>query len=317
MTTQAILREPSIRRVTLGDDGLHRALARFVSRRLPSGEAEDVVQDTLADALAAACAPSDPTELRRWVFGIARRKVADHLARSPNRGVPPLEHDGAVAPRGELDAVDLVRWAKQEVGDDPENLRTLGWMVREGLFGETLSSIAEESGLPALRVRQRVSRLRRLLRDKWTAQVGAVMAVTMLVLAWWVSREAAEHPDPDAKALVEPSPLRAVALRADAESACATGDWGRCEAWLDEARRIDPDGEATPLVVRLRQLLRSVSPPPAPTASEPIPTDVPIRHAPKRPAVTPASEEPCVCPDYDPMCGCLPGMGRSIVTPDP
>jgi hypothetical protein len=44
---------------------------------------------------------------------------------------------------------------------------TLGWLVREH-NGEQLAEIAEEAGIPAPAVRQRVSRLRRLLRARWS-----------------------------------------------------------------------------------------------------------------------------------------------------
>lgn len=131
--------------------------------------------------------PEDPVDLRKWVFGIARRKVADHIARLPRRHLPTRENDGIELPLGEVDAIDLVRWARSEVGGNPEDVRTLGWMVREGLFGDKLASIAVETGLPAARVRQRVSRLRRTLRQRWAAQVGGAIAVVVLAMAWWSS----------------------------------------------------------------------------------------------------------------------------------
>lgn len=52
---------------------------------------------------------------------------------------------------------------------------TLEWLVREHA-GEQLQTIAAEAGLPAPAVRQRVSRLRRILRAQW-AHALAVLAV--------------------------------------------------------------------------------------------------------------------------------------------
>src|SRR4051812_11112222 len=65
----------------LSDPTLREGLLRFARRRLPPAEVEDLVQNTLTEALVAASAPSDPAEFRRWVHGIARHKIADSFRR--------------------------------------------------------------------------------------------------------------------------------------------------------------------------------------------------------------------------------------------
>jgi DNA-directed RNA polymerase specialized sigma24 family protein len=321
MTTGAYSPEWDLRRARLGDLRLQAALHRFVRGRLKGGDAEDVVQDTLADALEATRAPEDSTELRKWVFGIARRKVADHWSRR-GRHAPLRDEEGVQPSDGEVDAVDLVRWAQREIGEHPEDQRTLRWMVREGLFGETLASIAAESGLPAAQIRQRVSRLRRVLRSKWAVQLGlAALTVVLLAIGWSAVVERPYEPvRPDGVAVLDPRIPEATKLRNDAEAACSTEDWVGCERSLDEAKAIDPDGERAEWVMRLRNLivrLRTSSPAPLPTTA-PAPT-APPKKAPapdetstkSRGAPPPAPE--CPCTESDPMCGCLPGMGRSVV----
>ena len=321
MTTGAYSPDWDQRRARLSDLRLQAALHRFVRCRLNGGDAEDVVQDTLADALEATRAPEDSTELRKWVFGIARRKVADHWKRR-GRHAPLRDDEGIQPSESEVDVVDLVRWAQREVGDHPEDQRTLRWMVREGLFGETLASIAAESGLPAAQVRQRVSRLRRALRSKWIVQLGlAAMTVVLLAIGWSTVVERPYEPvRPDGVAVLEPRIQDATKLRSDAEAACSTGDWFMCEQSLDEAKAVDPDGERADLVMRLRELivrLRAPSPAPLPK-TEPTPTAPPQETpAPEGTAITPMGSPPpaaeCPCTESDPMCGCLPGMGRSVV----
>src|SRR5690606_6384166 len=66
----------------LSDPALRNALLRFVRSRVPASEAEDIVQSVLTDALSAARAPEEPEELRRWVHGIARNKIADYHRRA-------------------------------------------------------------------------------------------------------------------------------------------------------------------------------------------------------------------------------------------
>jgi DNA-directed RNA polymerase specialized sigma24 family protein len=321
MVCQVPTPEATVRQLRLCDHDLRRSLVLFARKRLPNGDAEDVVQDTLTDALAATQAPEDPLELRKWVFGIARRRVADHVAGMPRGQAMAQDSDATVLPSGEVDAVDLVRWARSEVEGNPEDLRTLGWIVREGLFGDKLASMAKESGLPHALVRQRVSRLRRLLRQRWATQAG-IAAVLLLALGWWGfgSGPTTERADPDDVVAASPA-HRATSLREEAEAACRVRDWYACTQYLDEAKVQDPDGERSERVVRMRALIERQVVVPAPTTSAW--DDVPDRTHPPRngkaPALTGAQEktEPCVCPDYDPMCGCLPGMGRSVVPPDP
>src|SRR5438093_1060335 len=76
------------RRATfLADPALASQLARFVRTRVPAIEVDDIVQSTLADALASGSAPENDAELKPWLFGIARNKIADHFRRT-RREVP-------------------------------------------------------------------------------------------------------------------------------------------------------------------------------------------------------------------------------------
>ncbi|MET0795412.1 MAG: sigma factor, partial [Polyangiaceae bacterium] len=68
---------PNQNRARLADRGLREALLKYARRRLPPGEVDDLVQNTLTEALASANAPSDDGEFQRWVHGIARHKIAD------------------------------------------------------------------------------------------------------------------------------------------------------------------------------------------------------------------------------------------------
>ncbi len=61
----------------LGDPRLWKDLVRSVRRRIDAGEVEDVVQSTLAEALASKALPAAEEEVRRFVFAIARQKIAD------------------------------------------------------------------------------------------------------------------------------------------------------------------------------------------------------------------------------------------------
>jgi RNA polymerase sigma factor (sigma-70 family) len=193
---------PTARRaMRLADPALAEALSHFVSGRVPASDVDDIVQSTLAEALAAARAPDGPDdgeELRRWVHGIARHKVVDWF-RARRREVPleTFEASGAPVasaastavdaaatvsePEGAADAKNLLRWAERELPTGAENARTLEWLLREGQ-GESLEAIAAEADVEAPRVRQRVSRLRKHFRTRWAAELAALAALVVVAI---------------------------------------------------------------------------------------------------------------------------------------
>jgi DNA-directed RNA polymerase specialized sigma24 family protein len=248
---------PPTAKDSLADPALRRALADFVRRRVPSGDVDDVVQTVLVEALASASRPHDPTELRRWLLGIARHKVVDLHRRATRE--PPTELADIEASGAPLEARALARWAEAQAGGTGDAQKTLDWMAREG-EGEKLEAIAAEEQVPAARVRQRVSRMRRWMKERWMAELAAVAMLALLaVAAWWLLRrevpEADRSPNlPPTIAPEPPSPLdRARSLRADALRACDRGEWKPCLDGLDQARGLDPEGERAPAVGAARQ----------------------------------------------------------------
>jgi len=161
----------------LADPALREGLLRYARRRLPPAEVEDVVQNTLTEALVAENAPSDPADFQRWLHGIARHKIADSYRR---RGRLPLlspDVDQSPAEPG-TSTGELRQWIESELPKTNGAQRTLHWLLREG-DGESLDEIARDADLPAPRVRQRVSRLRRHFHARWLA-LGAAGLLLLL-----------------------------------------------------------------------------------------------------------------------------------------
>jgi DNA-directed RNA polymerase specialized sigma24 family protein len=240
----------------LADPAMRRLIERFVRRRVPAGEVDDVVQTVLCDALAAEQPPDSDEALRKWLVGITRHKVADlHRANGRARHVElPAELGADEEPHS---AREWASWAEKQTEGNPDAERTLDWMAREG-GGEKLAHIAEDEKLPATQIRQRVSRLRRMMRERWAAELAAVAAVLFAVLiAWmWLRRE---QPTADP---VLPTPVpetappeleRAAKLRAEALGECDRNAWERCLEGLDEAAQLDPAGDTSQQVRRARE----------------------------------------------------------------
>lgn len=265
----------------LADPGLRRMLEDFVRRRVPASDVDDVVQTVLLDALSSPSIPSDATELRKWILGIARHKVVDHHRRVTREPTAELVELEAHAPPFEERA--LADWAEKQAGSEGEAKKTLAWMAREG-EGEKLESIAADENVPATRVRQRVSRMRRWMKERWLAELAAVAALCALaILLWRLFRKPDEMPEarpekpgPTPSAVPpEPSPLeRARAMREDALRKCEQADYRACLDGLDEAARLDPAGDTEPRIRDARDRADKAlqTPPPPVQSAAPPPT---------------------------------------------
>jgi len=196
------------------------------------------------EALASDRRPEEAAELRRWVMGIARHKVADFHRRG-RKEVPEELPEVEVSPAPH-EAREMVRWAEQQAHSTRDAGETLKWMAREG-EGEKLETIAEEEALPPARVRQRVSRMRRWMRERWLAELAAVAALgVLLVVAWRWAQPRAGDEAPTADVLVAPpAPVeRAMAMRREAFGLCDEGAFQACLDRLDQAKGLDPAGDA-------------------------------------------------------------------------
>ncbi len=256
-------------------------MARMVRRRVPESDAEDIVQASIAEAFAAGKRDEDPDGLRRWVWGVARHKVVDHFRR--RRRMEDELPDVADERADEHDELDLLRWAKRELPSGENAEETLRWMLREA-DGETLETIAEESNVPAPRVRKRVSRLREHFRARWTGQIAALVALgvlAILVTIYVVRRGkgddiAKDQPAP-VPSVLTPTPHEvAEEKRRDAFEKCDGGQFRPCLDLLDEAKRMDPAGDTSEAVQRARKAANEAMVPlvpPFPSAPPPVQKD--------------------------------------------
>lgn len=189
----------------LADPSLLRDVEAAVRRRVRGEDAEDVVQATLADVLAAPRVPEAEDEFRRFVFGVARNKVFDHFRRQ-RRQAEGFDESETAGPEAPLSERDILRWAEGEL-PDADSKHTLEWMLREG-DGEKLEHIARDAKLPATRVRKRVSRLRRLLRERWAAELTLAGLAALLCAGgayYWLSRHR-QPQDVVEKEIISPVP---------------------------------------------------------------------------------------------------------------
>ena len=254
----------SDRRVTrLANPALRASLSAFVRARVP-GERGGRHRPVRARRGAGGRAGSRRRRRGRRVGARDRPPQGGRLvpARAPRDAAGPAgDRDRRRGDSAPQSARDLLRWATRELPNGDENARTFEWMLREGA-GEKLESIAADERLPAPRVRQRVSRLRKHYRARWAAALAALVLVAVavgLALRKRPREEIAPLPSPlvvpSVPLLPPPAPVpqatpeeRAAELRRDAFEKCAAGLWQDCVDGLDGARRLDPAGDSAPAV---------------------------------------------------------------------
>lgn len=172
----------------LGQRDLLAALRAYVRRRVPASDVDDIVQGVLCEALAARRIPEADSALAAWLIGIARHEIADAQRRAA-RVSPQGDIEAGAAPADDaaIEARELAEWAVKRAQTLSGAGQTLAWMAREG-DGDRIETIAEEEKVPAPRIRQRVSRLRRLLREHWRLELAACALVALGVALGWLAR---------------------------------------------------------------------------------------------------------------------------------
>lgn len=267
-----------VARTALEDSRFRDALVRLVQRRVPAGEVEDIVQGALAEAVLSANAPrTDADTLRRWIWGVARHKVADFHRRPraevilPEGAYDDLCNDAAADDEAGARARDWMRWATRELPVTADAEETLQWMLREG-DGETLETIASEANVPAPRVRQRVSRLRKHLKSRWAREVAALAALGVALgcvwLAWQRWHVQPEQPMAIPERIDSPHDI-AERMRAEAIDDVARGAYDEALERLDRASAMDPAGDTSDAVRALRERIDIAKrPPPVTPAPE-------------------------------------------------
>jgi len=268
----------------LAEPAIRRSLEDFIRRRVPAADVEDLVQTVLVEALASATRPHEEGEVKRWLIGIARHKVVDHHRRRTREIASELP-DLATAP-APVEERSLAAWAEKQAARGGDGERTLEWMAREG-EGEKLEAIAEEEKMPAATVRQRVSRLRRWMKERWVAELAAAAALTVLAVLLWRLFHKDEpvavpvpEPRPTSTNEVTPSPMeRAHLLREKAYKACDEAAWQECLDKLDEAKGLDPEGDRDVKVgaarAKANDALRNKSSPAPTDGPKSVPTSAP------------------------------------------
>ena len=146
--------------------GFHSALRRFVARRVPGPDAEDVLQETLLRIHLGIGGLRSSDRLAPWVYQVARHAIIDHHRKQ--RPMLPLgEEEGLPAePDDDLRPL-LVACVEPFLAElPPEQAEALRLTDLGGL---TQARAAAQLGLPLPTIKARVQRGRKHLRASFDA----------------------------------------------------------------------------------------------------------------------------------------------------
>ncbi|MEM7481261.1 MAG: sigma-70 family RNA polymerase sigma factor [Acidobacteriota bacterium] len=150
-------------------------LRRFVAGRVPALDAEDVAQEVLLRLHQRAHTLRDTARAEAWVYGVARRVIADHYRA---RKVPlsegedlerlelPLPADAPSLASFEGDHSvheEVLTWLRPLAEELPEKYRRA--LVLADFEGRTQREVAAELGLSLSGAKSRVQRARSMLGD--------------------------------------------------------------------------------------------------------------------------------------------------------
>lgn len=157
-------------------------LERFIDRRMGAQvrrrcEPDDIFQNvmlTLLGRISGYPGDLDEDELRAYAFQIAKWKIADVLKRGDREGgesvLPSAELPAGAPSEGPVTLNDERRWTREEIATLPDTFADV--MRLYYVEGKSASQIATDLELSLDNVKQRLSRGRARLRDRWRSEDG-------------------------------------------------------------------------------------------------------------------------------------------------
>jgi len=248
---------------------------RIVRAGIPEQDREDFRQIVTTALLYMADPPEDDDGCAKAAHTVTGRKLAGARRQAYRRGefnVGLTDQEDSHAHPEQRDLANghhaqRIATVREAMGDGTLTERDQQMLVlkREG---HTDAQIAARVGVKQQTVSNRMTMVRKKVREKWQTRVTklATLALAVLVIVFtWGKREQIAHlfrPTPaptPAPAPTRPAPepsipvaLQAAELRRQAARACEQKEYEACSDDLEAAAKLDPAGETQPTVRELR-----------------------------------------------------------------
>jgi DNA-directed RNA polymerase specialized sigma24 family protein len=217
--------------------------------------ANDVVQLTYLRAIKAKSWPKESRWMLAWMKRISDNGWKDYgRSRKRARREEPRADVDVADDRPTLELEKKVLRAAEKVASENDRAAADVEMLKEHASGKTHVEIAADRGLTEVAVRQRTHRVAQRIRE-FAMCAAAAFAVLLLVLKPAPNQVHAVRPWPSPEDPLLPLPPHRSAAeeRGLALKACQVKEYAACLGGLNQARRMDPEGEKEPAVVAARR----------------------------------------------------------------
>ena len=254
----------------LASPEVRAAIQAVLKRRtVPDDDLEDLTHDVIERALVAPSPPASLEECKAIVTKMANDLAIDSWRRTRRRSKVnaglyenPDDRPGpALGPGDAVYAREQIAFFRGQVDKGAITGRQAAILARhaENVPG---AEIADELRVAHQTVHNELSAGRRALRASWAAYAAVGVLASVSLILWLLhdrDRTAKKtpreeiRPDPSAGPQT-PTPLQiARDLRRDALHDCDVGKYDECLDGLDQAARVDPAGDASPVVKKARE----------------------------------------------------------------
>lgn len=149
-------------------------LRAFIARRVPEQDVDDLAQEVVVRIYQGQTSLRQPSRAEAWIYGIARRTIADYYRRRPptersgitDADLPaePAESQGFSSYSGDHGPhEEVLSWLRPMVDELPEIYREA--LLGADFEGKTQRQLAKDLGLSLSGVKSRVQRARALLGE--------------------------------------------------------------------------------------------------------------------------------------------------------
>ena len=257
--------DEATRNKRLGNIEMLKMILIFLRARyenMTKDRAWDVLHDACVRALVTQNWPQDPSRTTPWLYTIARRTHVDDVRRRVRRErFEVLREDcdsNEAVTLPDTTAINLEKMLAYLRKCEPEIAKGVEMRIKVNA-GASVPQVAEEYGVSVSTAYEMMKKAGEYVEENWQKlMVAACIALSTLYLLLHPGSEpggasGGQDVVPDGSVLTPPPHADPSSLRHEGLGFCERKQYEKCLMWLNEARKLDPAGEADPAVSAARK----------------------------------------------------------------
>jgi DNA-directed RNA polymerase specialized sigma24 family protein len=225
---------------------IQKDLTAYCRTLVRAQEVENLVQDVNEAVLKSDFEPTDPGHLLGYAKGTAQKIAPRKMKRDKREKPEEAEVLEQAARAADPDRVRAMQSDLASLTPETATQAEAVQMVGEVVLGEKVADVAAKAGISTDTAWKRLHRA-----SAWIKASIAIAFVCLLAVPFLKKNPPVVSAPPPPESVHPEEPTRAevaASRRADAFKACEAEEWRECERLLDEAQRLDPEGDRDPRV---------------------------------------------------------------------